>query len=194
MDEDSGHCPESRIQRILAIRACSMSMSNMEHLSVWQYVACAVNALGVQSGQSWARPCLTFLTFSRSMYCTRSSDLIKLTNPHSMTNFDRNSFNFAAAFDWNTLQLLHHILPSSRNAVIFQQTPPAPVDSHLHTPFTHNITLTYLNTFFSPRHTRAYSRVHTHTHTHMFIHTLHVTSQRLARGLNIILQQPNLVT
>ena len=53
---------------------------------------------------SWASNLSSLLHLSRSTYRTRSSELIKLINRHSRTNFGRNSFNFAAAFDWNTIQ------------------------------------------------------------------------------------------
>ena len=61
---------------------------------------------------------------------------------------------------------------------MFWQTPPAPVDSpvsHLHTPFTHNITLTHLQQFFPSRHTHLLAQTHarmlTHTRVHKHAHT-----------------------
>ena len=46
----------------------------------------------------------SLLHLSRSTYRTRSSELIKLINPLTRTTFGRNSFHFAAAFDWNKIQ------------------------------------------------------------------------------------------
>ena len=46
----------------------------------------------------------SLLVLSRSTYRTRSSELIKLINPLTRTTFGRNSFHFAAAFDWNKIQ------------------------------------------------------------------------------------------